>query len=78
MAKKKVTGNPDTVERSFFGSKDDRPEDRSVTSRRRVHDQLESQVEAFLAHGGAISHIDPHVTADNEQSAGAAYGSRPI
>lgn len=66
------------AEKAFFGSKDDHPEDRSVSSRRRIHDQVNSQVEEFLASGGCISQIAPHVTAESDDKAGASYGSRPI
>lgn len=66
------------AEKAFFGSKDDHPEDRSVSSRRRIHDQVNNQVEDFLARGGCISEIAPHVTAETEDQAGASYGSRPI
>lgn len=78
MAKKKNVDKVAAAEKSFFGSKDDHPEDRSVTSRGRVRDQVNDQVEEFLAHGGAINKIAPHVTADSDQSAGSTYGSRPI
>ncbi|WNZ56597.1 hypothetical protein QT397_04320 [Microbulbifer sp. MKSA007] len=39
-------------------------EERSITSRQRARSQLSSDVEEFLAGGGAISEVDPEVTAD--------------
>ena len=66
------------AEKSFFGSKDDHAEDRSVSSRRLIHDQVHDQVENFLSQGGCISQIAPHVTAETDDKAGASYGSRPI
>jgi len=77
-AKKKVVDKVVAAEKSFFGSKDDRPEDRSVSSRGRIRGQLEDQVANFLSTGGAIDQIQPHVTADISGKAGASYGSRPI
>lgn len=77
-AKKAPLDKVAAAEKAFFGSKDDNPEDRSVSSRRRIHDQVNNQVEEFLARGGCISEIAPHVTAESDDQAGASYGSRPI
>ena len=77
-AAKKPIDKIAAAEKSFFGSKDDRPEDRSVSSRSRIHDQVHDQVEAYLSDGGCISQIAPHVTADTDAKPGASYGSRPI
>lgn len=81
-AKKKAVKKPvdkiAAAEKSFFGSKDDHAEDRSVSSRRLIHDQVHDQVENFLSQGGCISQIAPHVTAEQDTKPGASYGSRPI
>ena len=59
-------------------SREDAAEARSVTSRTRIRDQLNADIEAFLAHGGAIDHVDPHVMADPPRRPVSEYGSRPI
>ncbi|WP_078084657.1 hypothetical protein [Microbulbifer mangrovi] len=53
-------------------------EERSITSRERARSQLNAEVEAFLARGGAIDEIDPEVTADPPRKPQPKYGSRPI
>jgi hypothetical protein len=77
-AVKKPVDKVAAAEKSFFGSKEDHAEDRSVSSRRLIHDQVHNQVENFLSQGGRISQIDPHVTAEQDTKSGASYGSRPI
>ena len=67
-----------SVEKEFFGSKEDHAEDRSVSSRERVRDQLQDEIEKFLSRGGKIDQVDPHVTADPPKKPGNSYGSRPI
>lgn len=57
---------------------EDFAEERSVTSRARARNQLSSDIEEFLARGGAISEIDPDVTADPPRKPQPKYGSRPI
>ena len=52
--------------------------DRSVSSRAHVRNQLEDDIEAFLAKGGAIQRVDPHITADPPKKPSSSYGSRPI
>ncbi|WP_346838456.1 hypothetical protein [Microbulbifer sp. SAOS-129_SWC] len=53
-------------------------EERSLTSRRRARNQLTADVEAYIASGGAISEIDPDVSADPPRKPQPKYGSRPI
>lgn len=53
-------------------------EERSVTSRQRARTQLSAEIEEFLARGGAISEIDPEITADPPRKPQPKYGSRPI
>lgn len=81
MANKKTHNKVDdveTLEKEFFGSRDDRPEDRTVTSRAKIRDELSAQIEAFIASGGAISPIAPNVMADPPKKPTNNYGSRPI
>lgn len=66
------------LEKEFFGSRDDRAEDRTVTSRARIRDELSSQIEAFLSDGGTINQIEPNVCADPPKKPTSNYGSRPI
>ena len=66
------------TEKEFFGSREDRPEDRTVTSRANIRTELGDQIAEFLAKGGAINQIDPNVMADPPRKPQSNYGSRPI
>lgn len=57
---------------------EDFAEERSITSRERARSRLSSDVEEFLARGGAIDKVDPEVTADPPRKPQPKYGSRPI
>lgn len=57
-------------------SREDAPEARSVTSRCRIRDQLNNDVNAYLAHGGAIHPAESHVRADVQRDTGGHFGSR--
>ncbi|MGQ9424869.1 hypothetical protein ACXYTJ_02830 [Gilvimarinus sp. F26214L] len=70
--------NEDSLEKEFFGSLEDRPEDRTVTSRARVRDQLSDQVQAFLSEGGEISEIEPNLRADPPRKPTSNYGRKSI
>lgn len=37
---------------------EDAPEARSISSRCRIREQMEKDIQAYLSHGGAIHHID--------------------
>ncbi len=50
----------------------------TVSSRDRLRQELEDEVEAFLASGGKIHHVDANVTADPPQKPQNNYCSRPI
>ena len=39
-------------------TQEDAPEARSVTSRCRIREQLEQDIQSYLSHGGSINHID--------------------
>lgn len=66
--------SPDIVEMS--GSKDDGAETRSVTSRCRIREQLNSDIDAYLASGGCISHVDTHLVVLPQRRNSDDYGSR--
>lgn len=54
------------------------PEERTVASRQKQREQMEREIEEFLARGGKISQIEPNVTADPPRKPDSDYGSRPI
>ena len=66
------------VDLEFIGSKDEKAETRSVTSRHRLRSQVEEDIARFLQEGGAINHIEPDVTADPPRKPESNYGSRAI
>ena len=67
-----------SLDLSYMGSREERADTRTIASRKRLHDQMNDDVAAFLARGGEISHIDSHVTADPPKRPVSHYGSRPI
>ncbi|WP_250460284.1 hypothetical protein [Microbulbifer litoralis] len=71
-------GNQEHGNSSRTKDTEDFAEERSITSRQRARSQLSSDVEEFLARGGAISEVDPEVTADPPRKPQPKYGSRPI
>lgn len=58
--------------------KDDEESVKTVNAKQNVRQQLDSDIEAFLASGGAISEIDSNVTADPPTKPVSKYGGRPI
>ena len=52
--------------------------DRSVTSKESSRKNLDSDVRKFLSKGGAVTQIDPRVTADPPKRPVSNYVSRPI
>ncbi len=79
MAKKLAELDPiENAEKEYFGSRDDKAEDRTVSSRAMVREALSSQIEEFLSKGGQISEIAPNVVADPPKKPTSNYGSRPI
>jgi len=75
---KKSSKKSQSVDIEPSGSKDETAEHRSLSSRERIREQLEDDIEAFIARGGAIETVDPHVTGDPPQKPVSNYGSRPI
>jgi hypothetical protein len=58
--------------------REERLEDHTVDSRKKLREQLQSEVEAFLARGGKIQVVDTNITADPPQKPTNNYCSRPI
>lgn len=70
--------DPERIEREFFGTQDDRPEDRTVSSRAHIRNELSDQVQAFLSRGGKINEVEPLLRADPPRKPGNDYGGRPL
>ncbi len=68
----------DGIDRSYIGSREDTADSRTVASRKRLRDQLSSEIEAFLAQGGKIDQVDSRVSADPPRRPNNHYGQRPI
>jgi len=66
------------IDYDFMGSREDYAESRTVACRERIRRQMEEDMKAFLANGGAIRKIAPNVLADPPRKPSTAYGSRPI
>jgi len=71
-------GKSDSLDKELSAAKDDGADDRSISSRERLRGQLSTDVEEFLARGGKIEQVEPHVTADPPKKPDNNYGSRPI
>ncbi|WP_317932411.1 hypothetical protein [Halioxenophilus sp. WMMB6] len=52
--------------------------DHSLAAKNREREELQKQIEEFLARGGKISQVDTNVCADPPQKPNSSYGSRPI
>jgi hypothetical protein len=50
----------------------------SIAARQRLREELNAQVEAFLARGGKINEIPPTFSADPPKKPTSDYGGRPI
>jgi len=50
----------------------------SVAAREALRQQIQSDVEAFLARGGVISEIPPNVVSDPPRKPQSNYGGQPI
>lgn len=72
------TASAKGVDLEFIGSKDEKAETRSVTSRHRLRSQVEDDIARFLQSGGSIDQIAPDVTADPPRKPESNYGSRAI
>ncbi|MAZ87198.1 MAG: hypothetical protein CL693_06100 [Cellvibrionaceae bacterium] len=66
------------MNQDLVDDKSERPEEHTVDARQKIREQLQSEVDAFLAKGGKIQEVDTHVTSDPPQKPGNNYCSRPI
>lgn len=57
---------------------DDAPFDYDLTGREVLRQELQSDIEAFLARGGSISEIPPNVVANPPRKPQSNYGGQPI
>ena len=80
-----MSDNEDDFETDDDGSEVDSEEQSSSESsplilqnKERERQQLQADVEAFLARGGKISTIDANVLADPPRKPESSYGSQPI
>lgn len=67
----------ETVELSD-SSKSDVPEDFSIAARQRLRDELNQQVEAFLARGGQIREIPSSLNASRPKKPVSDFGDRAL
>ena len=58
--------------------KDDENSIKTVNAKQNVRQQLDADIEAFLANGGSINEIGANVTADPPSKPVSKYGGRPI
>ncbi|MBC6905987.1 hypothetical protein DWB84_11010 [Saccharophagus sp. K07] len=56
----------------------DYPVEESVVAREALRQQIQSDVEAFLARGGVIHEIPPNVVSDPPRKPQSNYGGQPI
>ncbi len=62
----------------YMGSREEGADSRTLASRKRLREKVDTEVEEFLARGGKIDHVDAHVTADPPKRPTSSYGQRPI
>lgn len=56
----------------------DDPELRTVSSRQKLREEMDSEIERFLSQGGRITEVPANVTADPPKKPESNYGGRPI
>ncbi len=61
-----------------FDAKDVGAEHLSVDCRKKVRDKLQQEIEAFLASGGQIEHVDRRTSGDPPQKPNSGYSGRSI
>jgi len=69
--------NEDQPDMEFIGSSEEGVL-RSIASRKKLRNKMDSDVEAFLKAGGKINEVEPNVMADPPRKPTSNYGSRPI
>lgn len=57
---------------------DEDAELRTVSSRQQLRDEVEDEIERFLASGGKITVLEPELSADPPRRPSTNYGGRPI
>ena len=67
-----------STESETIFDKDDNESLRTLNARKAIRDQLEDDMEAFLAAGGRVQEIDVNVMADPPTKPVSKYGGRPI
>lgn len=70
--------DPERLERDFIGGYEDRPEDRTVSSRAHIRNELSDQIQAFLSGGGKINEVEPLLRNDPPRKPTSDYRGRPI
>ena len=70
--------NNQDIDLNFMGSLEETAESRTVASRKRIHDQVDSDISKFLAKGGHIDRVASQVTGDPPRRPVYRYGQRPI
>jgi len=68
----------DALDKSKVVENEDSGEARTVASREHLRDELEDAVAKFLASGGKVKQIEPHVTSAPPRKPISRYGDRPI
>ncbi len=75
MARNEILNNVD----EFVGSKEEESVvERSISSRAKVRNVVESDIEAFLKTGGRVEEVPRGLRADPPKKPVSNYGSRPI
>jgi hypothetical protein len=62
----------------YHSHNDDMPNSATIAERKRQRDEVESEIEAFLAQGGGITSVEANLRADPPKKPESNYGSRPI
>lgn len=67
-----------SIDLTYVGSREDAADNRTVASRKRLRDQLNDEIQAFLARGGKIDQVETSATADPPKRPVSHYGQQPI
>ncbi|WP_235015359.1 hypothetical protein [Oceanicoccus sp. KOV_DT_Chl] len=66
------------IDLDFIGSREEGADTRTLASRKRLHEKMSADIEAFLSRGGKIDQVDRNVMADPPKKPISHYGQRPI
>ncbi len=72
-----IPSNQD-IDLNFMGSLEETAESRTVASRKRIHEKVDSDISKFLAKGGRIDRVGSQATGDPPRRPVYRYGQRPI